>query len=96
MGGNLSIQEGENIRILLQWGELPNFVIDGADGVKAVESQEDSQAVEVQPGKTFHLGKSLAEAENAEYMADPIRDLWTRGPPKRGNGNQNSKGDGFQ
>jgi hypothetical protein len=66
MGGNLPIQEGDNIRTPPQ---LPDFVIDGADRVKAVVSPEDYQAVEVQPGKTFHLGKSLAKAEKAEHMS---------------------------
>jgi hypothetical protein len=41
MGGNLPIQEGENIRTPPQWGELPNSAIDGADRVKAVVSPKD-------------------------------------------------------
>jgi hypothetical protein len=64
MRGNLPIQEGKNIRTPPQWGELPDSVI----RIKVVISPKDYQAVKVRPGKTFHLGKSLAEAEMAEHM----------------------------
>ncbi|KAG0563109.1 hypothetical protein KC19_8G005200, partial [Ceratodon purpureus] len=51
-----------------QGSELPESVIDGADRVKAVVSPEDYEAVEVQPGKKFHLGKNLSAAERVEYI----------------------------
>lgn len=66
--GGLPIQEGENIHTPPQWSELPDSVIDGADRVKAVVSPEDYEAVEVQPGKKFHLGKNLSAAERVEYI----------------------------